>query len=291
MKREKVYLEDGQEAYLDRQLEDGKYLVYVNTGSNDHYDSVLQDYVEKTVWFSLVVSTIHEEPPVIALNEEIESRKEILESINEAIKEKKTELSKINEEIRTAQDAFIKISDGFDKYEQLINVRDFIEGKITHYVKLNYDGLEIVKFEDEKCEQNYKLLCLFGNKKVELEWKLNYYSDGSGGYSCVIPCISYEHAIEEMTDIITNPKNIYRVRRYSGELADHTIVKCSEKYGIPIAQEIKDRLTEHEKNKIEKQYAKAEKEMLIAKTKLDNYEKYMKARYNILRCGEDAQSS
>lgn len=90
----------------------------------------------------------------------------------------------------------------------LTRLEDFLDGKITHYVKTEtWDSQneigrkwDITEVEKERCgddgyDRRLKLLTLFGSSDGNLEYRLNRYSDGSGSSSnLVYPCCSLEEA-------------------------------------------------------------------------------------------------
>jgi len=87
------------------------------------------------------------------------------------------------------------------KHKALERVEDFLDSKITHYVKNYYGRLSLSKFENEVSEgynhsKHLRLLSLFGDSNGDLEWKLNQYSEGSGDSTLVYPACSLEEAIE-----------------------------------------------------------------------------------------------
>lgn len=96
--------------------------------------------------------------------------------------------------------------------EELKTFLSFISGEITHVVVDRYNP-EIFELKDiiGECEDSrfsgLKLINLFGTMSdgkrktgedgLSLEWRINMYSDGSGSWDTIIPCVSFEEAKEE----------------------------------------------------------------------------------------------
>jgi len=84
----------------------------------------------------------------------------------------------------------------------LVNLDEFINGKITHYiVGMSYDRPEILTVEETiktdawRNKRRGRLLSLTVDPTGKgLYWDLNTYSDGSGSGNRCLPCTSYEAA-------------------------------------------------------------------------------------------------
>lgn len=89
------------------------------------------------------------------------------------------------------------------KYKGLERLEAFIDGKITHFVVIDYNGVNVKTFEelavyrqdDRRAPDGIKLLTLFGDSKGDLSWRLDQYRVASSSDMEVIPCISEEEAI------------------------------------------------------------------------------------------------
>ncbi len=183
------YLESGQKVWVNRELKEGGFLVenmYEN--HNNDPDSYRPSYEQ-----SYFVERVFDKAPAAIFDERI------------AILEKKIKVLRAEElelrfSMREAADKDKALMEKFKQHKKLSLLENFIDGKITHYVEINYGG-KIIDFNDAKCQcdkKNLKLLTLFGDSEGDLTWRLGYYSDGSGGSSAVTPCCSYEEAKKEL---------------------------------------------------------------------------------------------
>ena len=109
----------------------------------------------------------------------------------------RAELEGLRRDIRqTALDGKARLAK-LAQYDQLKRLEDFLDGKITHYVMADYGPPTIITLAQSKAEysdRDLRLLCLFGTTNRSLIWKLNRYNDGSGYYSYVFPCCSFDEA-------------------------------------------------------------------------------------------------
>lgn len=137
--------------------------------------------------------------------------------------------------------------------EALTRIEDFLDGKITHYVKVSsFDWpddigreIEISEAKKEKCgdddyTRDLKLLCLFGRAKGDLAWMLHRYSDGSGsGYGCswVYPCCSLEEAQEKARKQVARQIEKWQQDTTKTGLLE-SIVKNGARHGVEIPTEI-----------------------------------------------------
>jgi hypothetical protein len=113
-------------------------------------------------------------------------------------------------------------------YPCIQHTLDFIEGRFTHAVVIEWNGPQIVTLNEaltyleDKREKGMKMLGLFGTEKYRLgtppyrlkdrkmEWKVNRYSDGSGSWSLVIPCYSEQEAHEKVQEIVNQNIDAWR---------------------------------------------------------------------------------
>jgi hypothetical protein len=113
-------------------------------------------------------------------------------------------------------------------YPCIQHTLDFIEGRFTHAVVIEWNGPQIVTLNEaltyleDKREKGMKMLGLFGTEKYRLgippyglkdrkmEWKVNRYTDGSGSWSSVIPCYSEQEAHEKVQEIVNQNIDAWR---------------------------------------------------------------------------------
>ena len=152
------------------------------------------------------------------------------------------------------------IIDNLKKNDQLKLVDDFLAGKITHYLEIDYGMMKIVTFNEAVCESNghrLKLLTLFGTSKGDLHFRLNRYSDGSGGDKKVYPLTDISQAMPIMQAYFD--KNIINANGY----VNTDLLKSAIANNVSVSDEIIEKATEETKNnlqnRIEKQKLELEK--------------------------------
>ena len=233
------YTLNGKEVEVIQKLESGNYLV-----SPIRVDTDGEEYVYHEV-DAEIVPELFNSPPVQKYHYEIQK----LES---RIEEQRGILRKLHEEVRALQENEKARKKKYERFEQLRQLDDYIDGKITHYVILYEWDLQILEFEDAHARYSdrgeMRMLALFGNSKGNLTWKINEYSDGSGSWRPCIPCFSYQEAVEKLTEYITEEikKAVDSPREY--------IIKAAQKYGIPIdpsyTEKQKEQLKEQKTSRI-----------------------------------------
>lgn len=122
------------------------------------------------------------------------------------------------------------------------NIKSFINGEYTHILYCEYGSITIEEWNADlfaRYEKDYghtkfdgiRLISLFGywNKRLEMDWRVNQYRDGSGsGWHSFYPCKSYQEAILKAKEIIDT----------KDYLSDKDYETCI-KYSIPM-DEIKN---------------------------------------------------
>lgn len=141
----------------------------------------------------------------------------------ESIKRLEKERDSLHDKIKSfrfrasAAAAKIKWVEGITEPEVAMvvdNIKAMICGEYTHVVILGHSRIEIEEW-DEKiftlCDdynkdrfRNLRMVSLFGNwnGRLDLGWKVNSYSDGSGSSATFFPCRSFTEAIEKAKEII-----------------------------------------------------------------------------------------
>lgn len=145
-------------------------------------------------------------PPVAIVDEKVAAKLQELQGVEARLQELRAEALALDR-ARAARLAAIK------QHEALALIEDFIAGRITHYVEETRWGspfLRIIPFAEARCGccdnnrcKDLKLLTLFGKTNGDLQWRLSYYSDGSGSNQTVVtPCTSLEMAQKVARDRI-----------------------------------------------------------------------------------------
>ena len=187
-------------------------------------------------------------------------------------------VKKLNSEIKALQERRRSIEfevqafetqhkDRLKKYKgwaPLIHLENFLDGKITHYVLADGwfgDATICTKEEADKDDRIYRgstrLLSLFGKSDGDLEWKLNRYSDGSGGWSLVIPCLSYEDALRETQKLID--------KHCDSTKPNGRAVKLADKYNLTLPEGYRKELKKTQTKAKDDKIAELEKELVAAK--------------------------
>jgi len=196
-----------------------------------------------------LVKALHDEP--------LKSYREIqLEKLEDSFSRRKGFLSRemvqLERSLKTAR-AFtsnsIHVSKLLNEHignEVVKTFLDFLEGNITHVLVCSYHPVimtleECLTGNSEHNRDSLKLLTLFGENKG-FEWRLSEYSDGSGGYSEMIPCRSHDDAINKLERMI-----ITRINRKTGLKGEKTgvqewMMQAKEKYDltVPVGQDLID---------------------------------------------------
>lgn len=235
-----VYSRQGSRAKFIAEV-DGKYCVTPEIEYQRYDGDVEYDWGDLTFWHE-----IFPKPPTEVLDGEIAR-------LEGQINAKLDELHSLRGQIIEAEKAIAAQKQKFAQYEQLKHLELFIEGKITHYVFSQYNGIEIVEFNkamksgDEGIDKYPRLLSLFGKTKGQLDWAINRWSDGSGSNDFCVPCISYEHALEEAQKIVDDIISESKKDRWGNVITlkyKENIVNAAEKFGLKIPDKIKKEVHE-----------------------------------------------
>ena len=178
---------------------------------------------------NFVVKSLHDQP-VVSWKEknlaEIESRYETEKSrierdIKELRKKSSAEKKLIQAVIATTKSAANGLPDTLVK---------FLNGEITHLVidqyKYSIETLVDAVSPNDRYDDDIKLITLFGRSKGELEFRINDYSDGSGGNKTILPCGSFQEAKIALERRIKD-------RTESGGV-DYRMVEAKERYGLSV---------------------------------------------------------
>ncbi len=262
-----VYLEDGAECRLAAIMPKA-YCVeplyrYDECGEPDYGDPV-------------IVYKVFENPPDLVINKQIENKNQELQKLVE-------EIDKHKNQLREYAEAEKKMLACKGKYLALNRICDFLDGKLTHYVKVLYTNrIVITTPQEEICasgdssgygsEKVYdiKLLTLFGKSNGDLSWRLNQYKDGSGCSYEVYPCFSYEEALELATQKIMHLLETY-YKEYLKNNRCHIpsdIINSAKNLNIKIPDKISELVEEYRKNNIRDDIVKLSEQLNKLKEQL-----------------------
>lgn len=177
-----VYTENGQEC------------IYVANSLGDHIIRQVFDYENHEPHYGkpIVVTTVFNEPPVPRLNAQVVE-------LEEKLATKRKELTDLNRQLLDINRDQKERMDRLKQHESLKRLDDFLAGKITHMVVCNW-GSVMVKpliqaLQREDCDRDLKLLTLYGRTNGDLQWRINFWSDGSGSSTEAYPFTNEEEAM------------------------------------------------------------------------------------------------
>jgi len=254
---DKGYLRNGQEISILKKLEDGYLINKINVDCETG-----DEFIEDEIYF---IKEVFSNP----LTEKIST--EVL-NIESKISELKKQKNEMEAEIKSQQELEKTKSTLYKQYSQLKRLDDFIAGKITHYVFLGWDLIikpfAIAKTRDmEEWEKGTKLLSLFGASNGNLEWRINEYKDGSGWYKTVIPCLSYEEAVNTLKNHITESLNNLRKEKRIDSYG--RFLESAQKYQIEVDQSFIDEYKLYVEEVRQKNIKKLKEELKALEEKTD----------------------
>lgn len=127
--------------------------------------------------------------------------------LDAAIAEKSAALSKIRGELAAAERETADRLAKLKKYDALRRIEHYIDGKFAYFLVVPLYGMPRIEVRDALIangdggsgyDRSVKLLCLFGESKGDLQWKVNHYRDGSGDWMDVYPFASKGEAVEQL---------------------------------------------------------------------------------------------
>lgn len=254
---QKVYSSWGQEAEYVAKTPNGHAVLPLF--EDEHEGFIRYDQVRE--WPEIYLN-----PPTDKLNEEVLQ-----------LQKKKTELqdelSVIRKQRAEENDAIKSQLTKLKRHKALEFIEEFLDGKITHYVKIcDYGGPFEIKALSETIAEDYgykkgefKLLSLFGSSNGELQWKLNHYKDGSGTYTHVFPVTSYESAIVKATEFAEARWLSWRDSK-KGELP--RMAEACDKHKIPVPQDIREAIATEKITNAQFAYDKKKQELLVVEAQL-----------------------
>ena len=225
------YLLDGQEVIVKEKVTCGYLVNYIYTTDNDD-----EDFIGKEVYF---VDEVFETTPTLKTDLRIKRLENEIKLLN---KEKKNIQDEIKHIKTTEKDTLNKYSS-----EQLKQLFDFLDDKITHFVVLSYMPT-IETFENfmkaEYGRNRLKLITLYGEADKNLTWRINQYADDSGIEHEIIPCLSEAEAMEKLQEYILNTSKT----NMSAELK-----KAADKYNLKVDVDAEKEWRQQQIERYEKQ--------------------------------------
>lgn len=177
---------------------------------------------------------VYDDPDSIkhSIDEEIERKLKVKDDLED-------ELKSIRNDIKEEKEQLDKIRKSFVAKDQLNQIFDLIEGRITHAIRYNdYGYMEITTLDEaiswlddySHSGRQLKLLSLFGDSKGNFGYRINAYSDGSGTWSKVLLAKSEEEAKEVARTVISGILN---------ERPSINIIELADQYGVPVSDAVR----------------------------------------------------
>lgn len=156
---------------------------------------------------NFVVKSLHDAP---AISWEEKRTKEIKEQYEKVRKEFEKELDSLK---RTHRDQTLTLRKFIESNAKMLkNVSEdsfntlisFLCGDVKWIVRQGYGTPKVAEYgvNDSGFDRELKLLTLYGRDDGTLQWKMNYYSDGSGGSEDVFLFGDKESALEKFKELV-----------------------------------------------------------------------------------------
>lgn len=194
-----AWTKEGRKVYVAAITTDNEYVVE-GMIAQVYGDEVYEDRGE--TW---IESKLYAKPPVKVLDEEIQRKRAEVAELDKRRQELMVGATTAEREVK---DRLAKLK----KYKGLELVEDFIEGRITHVVIVDYSGPKVGKFEDlaayfdsdgwKRKQEGFKLISLYGRSKGDMQFRIHDYADGSGSSNAIYPFMSEEDAIAKRNELL-----------------------------------------------------------------------------------------
>ncbi len=251
-KKGEVYLRDGRKAWCLGRVGDQYAVRPMWEGEEDWEEWPSPEAPTR------LVGEVLDEPPVADYHDQVRILREEIERLC-------ADLAEVEGDIMVAKQERHQLLDKLKQVPALRRIDDFIEGKFTHFVSMEYRyeirGRDVALESNDRfasAADKTKLLSLFGRSGGDLNWGINSYSDGSGASGTVIPCQSEEEAIGIMQEDLSRLPP-HRPDTINWKLRLSHRVHAAEKYGLRIAQWAIDYVKETEVAAAKKELREAEK--------------------------------
>lgn len=269
-----AWTKDGRKVYVTAITTDGEYVVE-GMVAQVYGDDVYEDRGE--TW---VEQKLYTKPPVAVLDEEIAVKRAQVAELEKRRQELTVSATMAEREVK---DRLAKLK----KYKGLELVEDFIEGRITHVVIVDYQGPKVGKFEDlaayfdsdgwRRKQEGFKLISLFGKSKGDMEFRIHDYPDGSGSTNAIYPFTSEEDAIAKRNELLLNTVELSRayISDKAMQKSPHMVFGAVSKalaYDLPVPADLMEVHDQYVKDTAAKNKATLEKEIAEREAKLAELE-------------------
>ncbi len=239
---------------------EGRHVVSVPVYGGPDNDEIV-DYETREV------SVIHAAEPKYKRNAEIAR-------LDAEIAKKQKELRELEQQSQKSAKLVAEIA----SYRALERLEAFMAGRFTHVVRgrkldrrAQVEHIDVVPFE-ESCQSNswggegkgIALMCLFGQSDGNLAWQINEYKDGSGSWSVIIPCLSFDEAKQKAGELILT--GLSTITTDYSRLCD--LLKSAETLELAVPEKYIDARTHEERRRGLEKIASLEKELAATREKL-----------------------
>jgi hypothetical protein len=259
------YLSSGERIKEIGILEDGR-VVYSPYRITYDYEGNETEFLNEEDVRIAHPESIYDKPPHSVLEESISKLKARRTELQK-------ELSNLNISMSNARSEYTKFLKDLQQYEPLKDIKEFLDGKITHLVIDNGWRYEIIDVKGAIYDEYFassskgelRLLSLWGSKQREFRWRLNQYPDGTGHDVNAIPCLSFEEAKEKLQQIINK-----LLRDWTNSSSTREwIVKAAKQYDLSVPQKMIDAYEKEKEESQRQQIKRAEAAYEVAKDNLE----------------------
>lgn len=248
-----MYLKDGRECELVCEIPDGAgFVVSVYQHDSETGDAYLNGTHK-------IVKAVFEKPPIDRIAQEYSD-------LEKQLRTKRSELHEVNRELSKAENERKRLLDKLKQVPGLQRLEDWIDGKVTHFVTVDYGRVTVVPKAEMSCGEDsgrrsyipkrIKLITLFGESDGTLVWNANQYRDGSGSHSteCYL-CCSEEEAREVAGQIIE--------REWSSEKVHHLqyLINSADIIGHPVPEHLREKAKAYKAEDLLRQLESRRKEL------------------------------
>lgn len=181
-----------------------------------------------------ITEKLYSEPPRPLLDAEIAKTKQELEGLRD-------QLGDVRSEIREALAERTRLITKLKDVPSLRYIEAAVESRFTHIVSCSYGPPYTIGTIEEALDKNdrfskgLKLLTLYGDAKGNLQWRINHYSDGSGGATDAWPFTSEDDALAFLRQKIADDIE-YHCGGHSDSREHYLVALCMQgrKFGVSI---------------------------------------------------------
>lgn len=212
---------------------------------------------------AVIVRDLFAEPP-------LQKRHEKMASLDAQLEEKSSELMRIKGELIHERADHAAMLKRLKQHEALRRIDDFIEGRMTHVVTLEFSGVRIkplsaMEKDGDRYDLGVRLMSLHGDSKGDLQWHVNRYKDDSGSWAEMWPCCSEGEALEKAAEVLARE---FGTQENPGSGCTRMIASAVS-LGLPVPQWVLDFRHAGVRAVVEDRIATLEKSLADERAKLE----------------------